>query len=144
MKNLLLIILFTCSASIIKAQDTLITRSSDNSNTQDMYIRGYNDAIKYYKSYKITGNSVLIASSLPFYGVMFGGVSALLASSATPSDANLDFPDLGLMKNAEYAKGYRVSARNIKRKKVLANFFAGLGIGIGLTVAIAASLSTYK
>ena len=59
MKNLLLLILFICSSSIIKAQDTLITRSSDNANSQDMYIRGYNDAIKYYKSYKVAGNSVL-------------------------------------------------------------------------------------
>ena len=89
MKNLLLLILFICSSSIIKAQDTLITRSSDNANSQDMYIRGYNDAIKYYKSYKVAGNSVLIASSLPFYGIMFGGVSALLASSAAPMDKNL-------------------------------------------------------
>jgi hypothetical protein len=105
-----------------------------------MYIKGYNDAIKYYKSYKVAGNSVLIASSLPFYGVMFGGVSALLASSATPSDANLDYPDMGLMKNAEYAKGYKVSARNIKRKKMLSNFFAGIGIGLGLTVAMISAL----
>jgi len=140
MKNLLLLILFICSSSIIKAQDTLITRSSDNANSQDMYIRGYNDAIKYYKSYKVAGNSVLIASSLPFYGIMFGGVSALLASSAAPMDKNLDYPDLSLMRNSEYAKGYKVSARNIKRKKMLSNFFAGIGIGLGLTVAMISAL----
>jgi hypothetical protein len=105
-----------------------------------MYIRGYNDAIKYYKSYKVAGNSVLIASSLPFYGIMFGGVSALLASSAAPMDKNLDYPDLSLMRNSEYAKGYKVSARNIKRKKMLSNFFAGIGIGLGLTVAMISAL----
>jgi hypothetical protein len=140
MKNLLLLLLFICSSSIIIAQDTLITSSSNNANSQDMYIRGYNDAIKYYKNYKAAGNSVLIASSLPFYGIMFGGASALLMSSAAPSDENLDYPDLSLMRNEAYAKGYKKSAKNIKRKKVITNFFTGLGIGIGLTVAISTSL----
>jgi hypothetical protein len=44
------------------------------------------------------------------------------------------------MRNSEYAKGYKASAKNIKRKKMLSNFFAGIGIGIGLTVAMISAL----
>ena len=193
MKNLLLFILFTCSSSIIKAQDTLTMRSGDNlivkvievgssevkykkvnnlngpvfstlksdlsmiryengskddfsnvtkiANSQELYTQGYNDALKYYKSYKVAGNSVLLASAFPFYGFIFGGASAVLISSAEPLDENLDYPDLNLMKNEQYSKGYKTAAKNIKRKKIVANCLTGLAIGAGLTVAFAVALS---
>jgi len=195
MKNLLLIILFTCSSNFIKAQDTLTMRSGENvivkiievgsnevkykkienlngpifatlksdlyliryengskddfsnigkaANTQELYTQGYNDALKYYKSYKVTGNSVLLASAFPMYGFMFGGATAALTSLAEPSDENLDYPDMSLMKNEYYANGYKTAAKNIKRKKILANFLTGLAISIGSSVAIVAALSTH-
>jgi len=195
MKNLLLIILFTCSSNFIKAQDTLTMRSGENvivkiievgsnevkykkienlngpifatlksdlyliryengskddfsnigkaANTQELYTQGYNDALKYYKSYKVTGNSVLLASAFPMYGFMFGGATAALTSLAEPSDENLDYPDMILMKNEYYAKGYKTAAKNIKRKKILTNFLTGLAISIGSTVAILVSLSPH-
>jgi len=110
-------------------------------NTQELYTQGYNDALKYYKSYKVTGNSVLLASAFPMYGFMFGGATAALTSLAEPSDENLDYPDMSLMKNEYYANGYKTAAKNIKRKKILANFLTGLAISIGSSVAIAAALS---
>jgi len=112
-------------------------------NTQELYTQGYNDAIKYYKSYKVTGNTVLLASSFPFYGFIFGGATAALTSSTEPSDENLDYPDMSLMKNEYYAKGYKTAAKNIKRKKILTNFLTGLAISIGSSVAIVAALSTH-
>jgi hypothetical protein len=112
-------------------------------NTQELYTQGYNDALKYYKSYKVTGNTVLLASSFPFYGFIFGGAAAALTSSAEPSDENLDYPDLSLMKYEYYAKGYKTAAKNIKRKKILTNFLTGLAISIGSSVAIAVALSPH-
>jgi len=112
-------------------------------NTQELYTQGYNDALKYYKSYKVTGNSVLLASAFPMYGFMFGGATAALTSLAEPSDENLDYPDMSLMKNEYYANGYKTAAKNIKRKKILTNFLTGLAISIGSTVAIAVALSTH-
>ena len=114
-----------------------------STNTQELYTQGYNDAIKYYKSYKVTGNSVLIASAFPMYGFMFGGATAALTSLAEPSDENLDYPDMSLMKNEYYAKGYKTAAKNIKRKKILTNFLTGLTISIGSTVAIIVALSPH-
>ena len=192
MKNLLLLILFAFSSSIINAQDTLTMRSGENeivkvievgstevkykklnnlngpifstlksdlsiiryvngskddfskvANVQELYSQGYNDAIKFYKSYKVAGNSVLLASAFPMYGFMFGGATAALTSLAEPSDVNLDYPDLNLMKNEQYAKGYKTAAKNIKRKKILTNFLTGLAISIGSTVAIAVALSPH-
>ena len=192
MKNLLLLILFAFSSSIINAQDTLTMRSGENeivkvievgstevkykklnnlngpifstlksdlsiiryvngskddfskvANVQELYSQGYNDAIKFYKSYKVAGNSVLLASAFPMYGFMFGGATAALTSLAEPSDENLDYPDLNLMKNEQYAKGYKTAAKNIKRKKILTNFLTGLAISIGSTVAIAVALSPH-
>jgi hypothetical protein len=112
-------------------------------NAQESYTQGYNDAIKYYKSYKVTGNTVLLASSFPFYGFIFGGATAALTSSTEPSDENLDYPDMSLMKNEHYARGYKTAAKNIKRKKILINFLSGLAISLGSTVAITASLSPH-
>ena len=192
MKNLLLLILFAFSSSIINAQDTLTMRSGENeivkvievgstevkykklnnlngpifstlksdlsmiryvngskddfskvANVQELYSQGYNDAIKFYKSYKVAGNSVLLASAFPMYGFMFGGATAALTSLAEPSDENLDYPDLNLMKNEQYAKGYKTAAKNIKRKKILTNFLTGLAISIGSTAAIAVALSPH-
>jgi hypothetical protein len=116
---------------------------SKAANTQELYTQGYNDALKYYKSYKVTGNTVLLATAFPMYGFMFGGAAAALTSSAEPSDENLDYPDLSLMKNEYYARGYKTAAKNIKRKKILTNFLTGLAISIGSTVAIAVALSPH-
>ena len=112
-------------------------------NAQDMYTQGYNDAIKYYKSYKVAGNSILLTSSLPIYGFIFGSTSAAIASAGEISDENLDYPDLNLMKNQQYAIGYKTSAKNIKRKKILTNYFSGLAISAGLLVAAAVAMSPH-
>jgi hypothetical protein len=112
-------------------------------NAQDMYTLGYNDAVKYYKNYKVAGNSVLLTSALPFYGFIFGGTSAAIASASEPSDENLDYPDLNLMKNEDYARGYRTSAKNIKRKKILTNYVSGLAISGITLVAVAVALSKH-
>lgn len=96
------------------------------------YIQGHDDAIKYYKGYKVAGTAVLITSALPLYGLIVGSATAALVSSAEPSDENLDYPDLNLVKNEQYEKGYKIEAKHIKRKKALKNYLSGLAIQAGI------------
>lgn len=107
------------------------TKSDDSG-----YIMGHDDAIKYYKGYKLAGTAVLLTTALPFYGTFLGIAPAALSYSAEPLVENLDCPDLHLMKNEQYAKGYKIEARHIKRKKVIINYLSGLAIQGGLIVLI--------
>ena len=107
------------------------------------YILGHDDAIKYYKGYKIAGTAVLITTALPFYGIFLGIAPAALCSSAEPLVENLDCPDLNLMKNEQYAKGYKIEAKHIKRKKILTNYLSGLAIQAGVLVLILNALTRH-
>lgn len=100
---------------------------------ENQYNQGYNDATKYYKSYKLAGTAVFFASAFPVYGWFLGVSPALLLSSASPLDENLDYPDLNLMKNEDYARGYKTQAKNIKRKKIIRNYISGLATCVVLT-----------
>ena len=195
MKNLLLIIVFACSSSIIRAQDTLTMRSGENvivkiievgssevkykkvtnlngpifstlktdliliryengskddfsniniespKSDKNQFNQGYNDATKYYKSYKLAGTAVFFTSAFPIYGWFLGVSPSLLLSSATPLDENLDYPDLNLMKNEQYARGYKTQAKNIKRKKIIRNYISGLATCAALTGLMISALS---
>jgi hypothetical protein len=195
MKNLLLIIVFACSSSIIRAQDTLTMRSGENvivkiievgssevkykkvtnlngpifstlktdliliryengskddfsniniespKSDENQFNQGYNDATKYYKSYKLAGTAVFFTSAFPIYGWFLGVSPALLLSSATPLDENLDYPDLNLMKNEQYARGYKTQAKNIKIKKIIRNYIYGLATCAALTGLMISALS---
>jgi len=105
------------------------------------FIQGYNDAIKYYKSYKLAGTAVFITSAFPLYGWFLGVSPALLLSSATPLDENLDYPDINLMKNEQYARGYKAQAKNIKRKKIIRNYVSGLATCVVLSGLMINALS---
>ena len=107
------------------------------------YILGHDDAIKYYKGYKIAGTAVLITTALPFYGIFLGIAPAALCSSAEPLVENLDCPDLNLMKNEQYAKGYKIEAKHIKRKKILTNYLSGLAIQAGILVYLLNALTRH-
>ncbi len=105
------------------------------------YNQGYNDATKYYKSYKLASTAVFFTSAFPLYGWFLGVSPALLLSSASPLDENLDYPDLNLMKNEHYARGYKTQAKNIKRKKIIRNYVSGLVTCIGLSGLMISALS---
>ena len=105
------------------------------------FIQGYNDATKYYKSYKLASTAVFFTSAFPIYGWFLGVSPALLLSSASPLDENLDYPDLNLMKNEQYARGYKTQAKNIKRKKIIRNYISGLATCAVLTGLMISALS---
>lgn len=104
------------------------SESSKPVNSLDMYTKGQNDALLYYRGYKPSGTAVLITTALPWFGIFLGVVPALITYSTMPLDKNLGCPDLQLMKNEEYLKGYKQKAKQIKRKKVLTNYLYGLAI----------------
>jgi hypothetical protein len=110
---------------------------------ENLFTQGQNDAILNYDGYKTAGTSVLLSTAVPFYGIFIGIAPALLCSIAEPKDENLGYPNLNLMKNEQYANGYKQKAKQIKNKKVLRNYISGIVIQasyltVGLIVLIAA------
>ena len=101
---------------------------------ENLFIQGQNDAIIHYDGYKTAGTAVLLSTAYPFYGIFLGIAPALLSSNSDPKDENLGYPNLNLMKNEEYAKGYKQKAKQIKRKKVISNYVSGLAIQAGIFV----------
>ena len=101
---------------------------------ENMFVQGQNDAIIHYDGYKTAGTAVLLSTAYPFYGIFLGIAPALLSSNSDPKDENLGYPNLDLMKNEQYAKGYRQKAKQIKRKKVITNYVSGLAIQAGILV----------
>jgi hypothetical protein len=105
-----------------------LSENSKTVNSFDMYTQGQIDAQLYYRGYKPAGTAVLFTTALPWVGIFLGVVPALITSSTMPLDINLGCPDLQLMKNEQYLKGYKQKAKQIKRKKVLNNYLYGLAI----------------
>jgi len=101
---------------------------------ENMFVQGQNDAIIHYDGYKTAGTAVLLSTAFPGYGIFLGIPTALLTLNADPKDENLGYPNLNLMKNEEYAKGYKQKAKQIKRKKVISNYVSGLAIQAGIFV----------
>jgi len=101
---------------------------------ENLFIQGQNDAILNYQGYKTAGTAVLLSTAYPFYGIFLGIAPALLSSNSDPKDENLGYPNLDLMKNEQYAKGYKQKAKQIKRKKVITNYVSGLAIQAGILV----------
>jgi hypothetical protein len=96
---------------------------------ENLFIKGQNDATLYYKGYKTAGTSVLVSTgALPFYGIFLGIAPAVLCASAEPQEESLDYPDQNLMKNDKYAAGYKLKAKQIKRKKVIGNYVSGIAM----------------
>ena len=103
-------------------------------SVENLFVQGQNDAIIHYDGYKTAGTAVLLSTAFPGYGIFLGIPTALLTLDASPKDENLGYPNLNLMKNEEYAKGYKQKAKQIKRKKVISNYVSGLAIQAGIFV----------
>jgi hypothetical protein len=102
--------------------------SNIKTNSPDLFMQGQNDAIINYKGYKTAGTSVLVTTAFPGYGIFIGIAPALICASSEPLDENLGYPDMNLMKNELYAKGYKQKAKQIKTNKVIHNYLSGVAI----------------
>ena len=83
---------------------------------KDLYFDGESDANKFYKGYKGAGSTVLATGLL--LSPLVGLIPAAICASSAPQDENLGYPSSDLMKNSEYANGYRNRAKKIKQNKV--------------------------
>ena len=101
---------------------------------KDFYQEGQSDANRFYRGYKGAGNTVLATSLL--FSPLVGLIPAAICASADPQDENLDYPSSDLMKNSEYANGYRHRAKKIKQKKVWTNLGVAFGINLVLVLAL--------
>jgi len=108
----------------------------------DLFTKGQNDAIINYQGYKTAGTGTLITTAFPGYGFFLGIAPAVLCASAEPQDENLGYPDINLMKNEQYAAGYKQKARQIKSNKILKNYFSGLAIQGGYLLAIVIAVAS--
>ena len=108
----------------------------------DLFTKGQNDAIINYQGYKTAGTGTLVTTAFPGYGIFLGIAPAVICSSTEPQDENLGYPDINLMKNEQYAAGYKQKAKQIKSKKLLKNYFSGVAIQGGYLLAFIIALAS--
>ena len=101
---------------------------------KDLYFDGESDANKFYKGYKGAGSTVLATGLL--LSPLVGLIPAAICASSAPQDENLGYPSSDLMKNSEYANGYRNRAKKIKQNKVWTNLGVAFGINLALDLAL--------
>ena len=113
----------------------------------DASFQGKIDARKFYTGNKngtiatilaLIPISVMNQSSSQMFNAMIPSlVFATAASSKKPKDENLNYPNISLMENEDYANSYRKEAKKIKNRKIWKGILGGIG-GIMLAGVIAA------
>jgi hypothetical protein len=102
----------------------------------DLFARGGLDA---KKSYHGNGKGGTFWTSFLLTPVV-GLIPAISCSSTQPKEANLNYPDIGLMQVPEYSAGYKQEAFRIKRRAVWKAWgfgfvsFVPVVVGVGLHV----------
>ncbi|WP_396148447.1 hypothetical protein [Flavobacterium sp.] len=96
-----------------------------NASSNDMSIKGKEDAITNYKG-KSSGAGWTAAATILTSPVL-GLIPAIACSSTEPSDENLNYKDSELMKNNDYNRAYTKQAHKTKKKKI----WTGFGVGSG-------------
>lgn len=95
-----------------------------NTFSGDLFVKGQNDAMLYYRGYGAAATGTLITGLIsPLVGLI-----PAIACSATPPRNNLGYPDPDLIKRHEYYEGYTLRAKKIKRGKVWKNWGIALGV----------------
>ncbi len=108
--------------------------TSESQSPQFMYIRGQMDAKVHYKKYKAARNVTFLSSVIaPYLGI----IPAVVSSRKAPRLQNLDFPDVELMKSADYTRGYEDQALKIKQKKLWKSWGIAFGVNVAAMVLIA-------
>lgn len=96
------------------AQDSLLRRK--------MYRQGIADARKYFRSPgAFAGTFFATTLGSPLLGL----IPAIACSNSEPKVENLRYPDYNLYQNVDYARGYMIMSRKLKRQNVWAAWGAG-------------------
>jgi hypothetical protein len=109
----------------------VFSEEKKSTSADDLFTQGRMDAGKHYRKYKPAATGTLITGLV---SPVVGLVPAIITSSTTPSEANLNAPDPELLKNSNYYDGYTNRAKKIKQGKVWKNF--GIAFGVNLAAAI--------
>lgn len=104
-----------------------------NVTNEDLYLKGTQDAERYYSRHSGPATWTLLTSLL--INGLFGLIPAVACSSTKPKTHNLGFPDQRLMDNQRYAEGYTAQAKRKKSRKVWTNFAIGTAISTVLLIA---------
>jgi hypothetical protein len=112
----------------------------------DASFQGKIDARKFYTGNKngaiasilaLIPISVMNQSSSKMFNAMIPSlVFATATSLKKPKDENLNYPNISLMENEDYANSYRKEAKKIKNRKIWKGILGGIG-GIMLAGVIA-------
>lgn len=105
-----------------------------NSDDDDLYSKGREDAIANYKGNNSGAGATLATTSL--ISPLIGIIPAAIITSNEPSSENLLYPNPSLMKKNAYSKGYIEQAHKIKRKKVWSAFGVGSGLWLVLILIL--------
>jgi hypothetical protein len=101
--------------------------------TENLIVKGENDAMNHYRGYNGAGTGTLAVSLL---SPLVGLIPALACSSTPPKDKNLMYPDPYLMDDRLYATSYKNRARKMKSNKVWTNWGIGFGVNVILFIAL--------
>lgn len=104
-----------------------------NVTNEDLYLKGTQDAERYYSRHSGPATWTLLTSLL--INGLFGLIPAVACSSTTPKIHNLGYPDQRLMDNQRYAEGYTAQAKRKKSRKVWTNFAIGTAVSTVLLIA---------
>ncbi len=108
--------------------------ASEIQSLQFMYARGQMDAKVHYKKYRAARNVTFLSSVIaPYLGI----IPAVMSSRKAPKLENLDFPNVELMKSADYTRGYEDQALKIKQKKLWKSWGIAFGVNVAAMVLIA-------
>ncbi len=113
----------------------------------DASFQGKIDARKFYTGNKngaiasilaLIPISVMNSSSKMFNAMIPSLVFATAASSKKPKDENLNYPNISLMENEDYANSYRKEAKKIKNRKIWKGILGGIGgvMFVGMIAAV--------
>lgn len=93
-----------------------------------LYLRGQNDAKRYYKGYGgAIGTGCTAVGCTPVIGL----IPAAIISNTEPDRINLDIPNSIYNGQPEYMRGYTETAYKLKKKRT----WAGYGIGAAIFIA---------
>lgn len=130
--------IFEKADSFIESNPIPVSKSTESTNTAEMYEKGIQDATFYYNG-KHSGKTGVLLASLLTNGLI-GLIPAIPCSLTKPKIENLNIPNAELYRNnANYAHGYDKQAKKIKSKKIWTNYAIGTAISTFLLIVAKSS-----
>lgn len=107
--------------------------TSESNDLYELIEKGRQDALMNYNG-KNSGRGGVAATSILF-GPVIGLIPAAIITSSEPDEENLNSPNLEMMRNPNYRKGYTDQAEKTKKKKVWKAYGIASAVWLGIIVA---------